>query len=517
MCSVPATEGTDTLVQEYHHNPADYNSDDNSEDDEMFGSYHQYRAMLDREEEENRHDDDEEDGSNVETITPRRINDVSGMLRQFAQHPGTLPPIFPPSQEMAAGDNILQTWPNLGQHNVQGVGQQENKGEEEEEEHKQEDEEVEAEQLPTDVIETVDIVHDRNSFIDSWLEESVDHGQDSMAHTHQQPFHLTQGSQVTAASTMQHLDLDLPETESADSEAETPRAHGAPETESERSKERGERHLLSNVELIDTLTSVNSAAKSKRGRQRRVDSLSQGSWEEGREEDVPPLVNGLGQPGVAPNPHLLSNVELYSTVSTYHPASRPPRHLLSNVELASTASGSSHPPDTASSRPSRQSSANSAGRRHELEACVEIENSKDEAQLEAPQPPDDVSHFFAAPQQPERVNGVYDSSDEELDYQYSGARAAAPARVRAVSKGNEPCQSVTGMTEDSGLESGAKSSQDEREALSLLDSTQGHGLSGAATVPEFFLPTEQLQASMRALQLATSAAAAQAEQSQVCC
>ena len=74
---------------------------------------------------------------------------------------------------------------------------------------------------------------------------------------------------------------------------------------------------------------------------------------------------------------------------------------------------------------------------------------------------------------------------------------------------------MTGTTEDSGLESGAKSSQDEREALSLLDSTQGHGQSQAAAVPEFFLPTEQLQASMRALQLATSAATHAQHQPQV--
>jgi hypothetical protein len=135
--------------------------------------------------------------------------------------------------------------------------------------------------------------------------------------------------------------------------------------------------------------------------------------------------------------------------------------------------------------------------------------------------------------------GVFDSSDEEEEEELALAGAAVRAVGASVKaqgarggvKGvrGECGHSVTGTTEDSGMESAAKSSQDEREALSLLESNLAHdhsaqgshpsgladhraGMAGhlsghsGGLVPEFFLPTEQLQASMRALKLATSAA-----------
>ena len=532
------TEQADAVLQDYHRNHADYRSDENSEEDEMFGSYHQYRAMLDQEEAENHPEEEEEDGgSNVETVTPRRINDVSGMLRQFAQHPGTLPPIFSPLHGLPSNDAAFaQTWPNLSHRDQEAErpssGWERENGDEEgeEEEEEKEKEETETERLRAEEAETggADVSRHRNSFIDSWLEDSVERKQDPMTETQSQLAGSLQwhGGNRTAQS--QQFELDLPDSGAEESEEDTPRGDGAPETESAPLEGRppGGMPLLSNVELLDTQTTVNSVARQTRGGQRPASVAgSQQTSGNGRAEmymtsnaSAFSQVNGHVGQGLPHDPHLLSNVELYSTTSSLHPTARPPRHLLSNVDLASTASGSSHHPDTASSRPSRQSSANSGGRRAELEVCAEVEDSQDEVEFNEPQPVSarsaKVSDFFATSRQAVVVNGAYDSSEEELDYQFSaGAKAAVKSRVAG--KGREPCQSVTGTTEDSGLESGAKSSQDEREALSLLDSTQGHGQSQAAAVPEFFLPTEQLQASMRALQLATSAATHAQHQPQV--
>ena len=539
------TGQADAFLQDYHRHHADYRSDDNnSEDDEMFGSYHRYRAMLDREEEEH-HRDEEDGGSKVEAITPRRINDVSGLMAQFAQHPETLPPVFTPPQGLASDDDadaaaFAQTWPNSSHHDrglqrpgdgqarENGVEEEEEEGEGEEDEDEEEEEEPGRERLPAEEAATEDpsALRHRNSFIDSWLEDSAEPEPEPEPETltqtrAQQAASLRGAGQGVARPNVQHLELDLPDSEGEESQEDTPPGRGAPEPRSEPSE--GPPRLLSNVELVDTLTSVTSGARRTRGgHQPTAGRLTNGGEHRNGSSGASAYSHfnghggqGQGQ-GLPRDPHLLSNVELYSTTSSFHPTARPPRHLLSNVELASTASGSSHHPDTASSRPSRQSSANSGGRRPELEACAEIENSEDEAEFGAPQPvsarSEEVSDFFAASRPATAVNGAYDSSEEELDYQYSsGARAAAVKSRTAAGKGREPCQSVTATTEDSGLESGAKSSQDEREALSLLDSTQGQGQGQ----PQFFLPTEQLQASMRALQLATGSAAQAPRQTQV--
>lgn len=527
-------EQADAVLQDYHRNHADYRSDDNSEDDEMFGSYHRYRALLDREEEENHRDDEEEDDeSNVETVTPRRINDVSGMLRQFAQHSGTLPSVFTPPQGLPSGDTAFaQTWPNSSHHDLElerpsDAQKEENREEEEEEEDGEE--EIESERLRAEQREGTDVLQHRNSFIDSWLEDSVEHKQDASAESQPQLLGSLQRLDDDHTKTVQQFELDLPNSDTEESAENTPRGDGALETESAPSegKPPGGMHLLSNVELIDTLTSVNSVARRTRGGQKLISMTGsqQTNGNGGEQRNTTASVsafsqfNGHRDQGLHHDRHLLSNVELYSTTSSFHPTARPPRHLLSNVELASTASGSSHHPDTASSRPSRQSSANSGGRRAELEVCAEVENSQDEVEFNQPQPvsarSDKVSDFFAASRQAAVMNGAYDSSEEELDYQFSAGARATAVKSRMAGKGREPCQSTTGTTEDSGLESGAKSSQDEREALSLLDSTQGHGQAEVAAVPEFFLPTEQLQASMRALHLATSAASHAQNQAQV--
>ncbi|XP_076468573.1 C2 domain-containing protein 3-like isoform X2 [Babylonia areolata] len=502
----PSDEGKmeDFFQQDYHHHPAAYHSDDdNTDDDEMFGSYHHYRAMLDQAEEDHQQEEEEEEGSNVEIITPRRINDVSGMLRQFAHPSGTLPAVFSPLHQVSAGQVALHTWPGVQSHheedNTDKAERDRDESAEEEGSGEEEGEKtLEAEKLPSDRGDMTE-TQERNSFIDSWLEESRD-----LAHSS-----LTQGQSAGLTfpltgevSTPSHppLDLDLPTSEAGEpSETATPQMNGAADLESLPSEDRapGSMHLLSQVELIDTLTSVNSAARQMQGRAQRREGMHNGD-----------LASEQDAEGLARQAHLLSNVELYSTVSSFHPTSQAHRHLLSNVELTSSASGSSHNPDTPSSRPSRQSSATSAGRRAELEVCAEHsedEEGSDRAQTLSARS-DQVSQFFAPPQQGVVMNGAYDSSEEELNYQYSATARVTSAKPRGAVKGREPCQSITATTEDSGLESGAKSSQDEREALSLLDSTQGHGLSEAATMPEFFLPTDELQASMRALQLATSAA-----------
>ncbi|KAK7097644.1 C2 domain-containing protein 3-like [Littorina saxatilis] len=515
------------VMQDYKQNHADYHSDDNSDDDEMFGSYHHYRAMLDREEQEHRHDDEEvEDDSNLETVTPRRINDVSGMLRQFAQHPGTLPPVFLP-QGLSSGDaTFAQTWPNAQHPNLDsersGYSQDQPIRQEEREE-KDGEEGIETERFLPQEAERDEAVQDRNSFIDSWLEDSAERERNSTVRSEPRlltPSEQHSDRQDTTTTHHQQFELDLPSSGEEESEEGTPRAEDTPRSAPvEGRSAAGGMHLLSNVEFIETITSVPSAVRTRNG-QRRGEAEHD---EERRRDDAPSAfqqVNGYGDERLGRHdPHLLSNVELYSTVSSMQITTRPPapRHLLSNVELASTASGSSHHPDTASSRASRQSSANSAGRRPELEACAEEENTEDKAEFNATKPlsarSEEVSEFFSTNRQAAVVNGGYDSSDEELDYQYTGGARAATAKSRVAVKAREPCQSMTATTEDSGLESGAKSSQDEREALSLLDSTQGHGQGHSqGAVPEFFLPTEELQASMRALKLATSAATTHARE-----
>nr|KAG5711659.1 hypothetical protein BaRGS_016841 [Batillaria attramentaria] len=546
-------------VQDYLQNHAHHSdSDDNSQADEMFGSYHHYRALLDEEEADGQQEEeeqDDEDGSNVVTITPRRINDVSGMLREFAQHPGTLPSIFSSTGPLAgqsAGAAFLQTWPNLPQ---QGRGlekenrrRKDSKTEEMGEEERGEvtDEDTETPQFQP---QAEGGLHDRNSFVDSWLENSAEHEHDTLTTSKTGPARTDTYSDDRTF--VQPFELEVEDSE----EGDTPRASGHQEAESEQqeaeSEHQEEEHeskpkmrLLSNVELIDSLTSIRSGPHKRT--QRRTDVIVvQNRLSSSRQTEPHPapgnVENSFEFPsGDGPHDrHLLSNVELYSTVSSYHPAARHPRHLLSNVELASTASGSSHHPDSASSRPSRQSSANSAGRHHDLEVCEEEEDvdvDNDDADEPGTQQPasarsQEVSDFFAA-EAAARSNGQrvvngggYDSSDEEhVEYQYSaGARAAAVKSRATAGKPRDVSHSLTcasdrTVTEDSGLESGAKSSQDERDGMSLMDSTHGHhpSLHGAAApVPEFFLPVDQLQASMRALQLATSAASQTEQDGQV--
>ncbi|KAL8593870.1 hypothetical protein ACOMHN_018082 [Nucella lapillus] len=516
------------LFQQDYPPPADYNSEENSNDDEMFGSYHHYRAMLDQQEHRREEEEEEEEeGSNVELITPRRINDVSGILRQFDHPSGTLPHAFPPHEQVSSsGEAALHTWPGVTtpreDHNTDSVEKYNTRGRSEEMDQKEfsaEEEEEREEEVAMGTGERSE-AYERNSFIDSWLEDSRDRVHTPLTQSQALSCSLPQPGPDNNPPSLHPLDLEARASE-ASSEGDTPRVNGAADLESlgSEKKEGGSVHLLSRVELIDTLTSVNSAAPRQKHRggnaQVMVNSHLEPHYAEPHAGHDGHLLHGQ----VAQGRHLLSNVELYSTVSSYHPAaSQRPRHLLSNVELASTASGSSHHPDTPSSRPSRQSSATSAGRRAELEVCAE--HSENEGDSDRVQPisarSDEVSQFFAPQQQGVVMNGAYDSSEEELDYQYSAAaRAGGSAKPRGSAKGREPCQSITATTEDSGLESGAKSSQDEREALSLLDSTQGHGFSGAAaTAPAFFLPADQLQASMRALQLATSAGAAHESVSQ---
>ncbi|KAK7503764.1 hypothetical protein BaRGS_00004887, partial [Batillaria attramentaria] len=391
---------------------------------------------------------------------------------------------------------------------------------------------------------------DDNSQADEiWLENSAEHEHDTLTTSKTGPARTDTYSDDRTF--VQPFELEVEDSE----EGDTPRASGHQEAESEQqeaeSEHQEEEHeskpkmrLLSNVELIDSLTSIRSGPHKRT--QRRTDVIVvQNRLSSSRQTEPHPapgnVENSFEFPsGDGPHDrHLLSNVELYSTVSSYHPAARHPRHLLSNVELASTASGSSHHPDSASSRPSRQSSANSAGRHHDLEVCEEEEDvdvDNDDADEPGTQQPasarsQEVSDFFAA-EAAARSNGQrvvngggYDSSDEEhVEYQYSaGARAAAVKSRATAGKPRDVSHSLTcasdrTVTEDSGLESGAKSSQDERDGMSLMDSTHGHhpSLHGAAApVPEFFLPVDQLQASMRALQLATSAASQTEQDGQV--
>ncbi|XP_048237074.1 C2 domain-containing protein 3-like isoform X2 [Haliotis rufescens] len=398
--------------------------DSDQDEGEQFGNYHCYREMLDSEELEA---DDE--GEGVEIVHPRRINDVSGILAGFysgqtgdtdgrlvsnGQSQGFDKPRYEAAQTVATDDETVHKT-HLGQPGSRQVQQTFTQH---------------CERHDTENSETK---QRKRTLVDCWLSETDDVGGEG-------------GETPQEVSDMEDIDEATPR--------KMPPARAGHNTST----------LLSNVELLDTLTST-------------LETREQSGEE-------------LEQPRRPHSQRLLSNVDLES-VTSYN---------------------TSHRPDSGSSKISGRSSHLSSNRKDEdiVEDTAEgdLEWTGDERRERFDAVRQELDDFFS--RQKETDGTLEDSSFPALKHlSLSGDLSTHSSgqnlhhTIRHVQQGYDTNTDLHSdrTTEDSGLESGTKSSQDEKEAFSMFDITHR-----TDPMPNFFLPPENLQASMRALQAATAAA-----------
>ncbi|XP_055958923.1 C2 domain-containing protein 3 [Patella vulgata] len=431
-----------------------WESGDEESEEEKFGSYHRYREMLDDEDGAGFEEDDGE-----EVITPRAPNDFSGFYaknRESANNQAEED--LNPADILAAqswpirsapltsrnSDTFGQTSDETGQSNTV-IDMRKSDISQSHEQYLRE--ERDAEETPQNSVSRVP--YSGAYTIDSWLS---DDGNEINEHTDQHEHDLLETIQSVS-------DTDQPIN-----------------------------HLLSNVELIDTLTST--AEK----------PLNLGSSTEKR---------------------------VFS------------RNMLSRVELESVDSGTTHHPDSSSSKASRQSSAQSRESRkvdhmtdHQpMNRQTHTDPHKDERPQSESTPrsnleshdmshdegvvtsrTEDLDSYFNQGQNRQLIYSM--SSDDSHPFQFSESLKLAGnlSPLNSHRLGDmSTARNIDGFiqtevhsdrTTDSGLESATKSSQDEKETFSMLDST----LVEKSNLPNFFPGMGELQASMKALQMATSAA-----------
>ncbi|XP_067663139.1 C2 domain-containing protein 3-like [Haliotis asinina] len=398
-------------------------SDSEREEGEQYGNYHRYREMLDSEELEA---DDE--GEGVEIVHPRRINDVSGMLAGCYSG--------------LNGDTDGRLVSN-GQS--QGF----------------DDPQYEAIQTVATDGKTVQKKHLAHS---GFRQIEQTYAEDNV--------HLNTENHVTKPRQRTLVDSWLSETNDVGGEGETPREVSYTEDMDEATPrkmppaqaDRTTPTLLSNVELLDTLTSTLEAG------------------EQPREE--------MDQTQTLKSEHLQSNIELESD-TTYN---------------------TSHRPDSGSSKISGQSSGLSSNRKDEdiVEDTAEegIEWTEDKRRELFDAVRQELGDVFSRQKES-------DGTEEESIFpalkhlSLSGDMSTHSSgqnlhhTIQHVQQGYDTNTELHSdrTTEDSGLESGTKSSQDEKEAFSMFDIAHR-----TDHMPNFFLPPENLQASMRALHVATAVA-----------
>ncbi|XP_046560040.1 C2 domain-containing protein 3-like [Haliotis rubra] len=399
-------------------------SDSDREEGEQYGNYHRYREMLDSEELEA---DDE--GEGVEIVHPRRINDVSGMLAgcysglkgdsdgrlvSNGQSQGFDDPRCEAAQTVAKDDKTVQKT-HLAQPGFRQV--QQTYGED---------------SVHHDTENSVTKSRPR-TLVDSWLSETDDVVGEG-------------GETPREVSYTEDMDEATPR--------KMPPAQAGRTTPT----------LLSNVELLDTLTSTLETGEQPREEMDHTHRLQ--------------------------SERLLSNIDLES-VTTYN---------------------TSHRPDSGSSKISGRSSGLSSNRKDEdiVEDTAEegLEWTGDERRERFDAVRQEMDDFFS--RQKERDGTVEESifpASKHLslsgDMSTHSSGQNLHHTIQHVQQGYDTNTELHSdrTTEDSGLESGTKSSQDEKEAFSMFDIAHR-----TDHMPNFFLPPENLQASMRALQVATAAA-----------
>ncbi|ESO89518.1 hypothetical protein LOTGIDRAFT_165110 [Lottia gigantea] len=461
-----------------------WNSEGEESEDERVENYHRYRDILDDDD-----GDDLEDDEGQEVITPRAINDFSGFYaknRDYSER-GNGPRTWPQQPEQDTYDIDEQILNSIGRYTseidqsksvIEIHGQDLNESQQ---------------TLPGGDDDRRDSRQPHSSaFKDSWLSDDDPECQTPTQIRHESEFHTTNQS-----------------TESHDSAAN---------------------QLLSRVELIDTLTSTTE--------------------------------------------RLVFNQQVM-VESTENPKYHHSRNMLSRVELESVDSGTTHLPDSGSSKASRQSSAQSrnsgaAAARNEdrittesssLTPCSHTEErpqsestprshdsvqmSHDDARMSHDQSHDDVQMSHDHDQSRDCIRMSHDQSHDDARMSHDQSHDEGVVTCRTddldtyISQGqnrhliysmssddSQPFQFREGLklgshdfptsrtvegyvqtevhsdrTTDSGLESATKSSQDDKETFSMFDDT----VAEKASMPNFFPDFGEMQASMKALQLATSA------------
>lgn len=463
----------------------DLEDDFSESEDDFFGSYHQYRALLDREEATKLEEGSVCSEGDVEAITPRRINDVSSLFADIGNSNqvghGTLPfgcP-FPIHGHNAVAD-FSRTYPDQPSHDKQTS---------------KDNSEISQTLLKNGRIMAHMLQHpdnynvkDQHSFVDSWLAESSVHELDASYPDHVQ----TQDARMQESA--KHL-IQRDEKPAGDKTT----------TQSSREGQTQHTQISSSglAGLSDGTPSTCLSEESPSSSLENLNDIHRGAAE----------VNGraVSYHDVVPNRQLRSA-----------PGANPPvssrTHLLSNVELDSESSSCVQHVDWRGDGPSCQSSVNGHGfYMHHAPSPEEADSSGHEdgkPSFHSQQPLSSrtlkVSDFFSGAGVPRGADsGHCESSEEEFVCQ---PRAAAD-RTRDVTSrsgirnGSLTASSDPPATEDSGLESGAKSSQDERDNALILDPTCNPTSDVFGATQDFFLSVEDLQASMQALQLATRAAA----------
>ena len=423
---------------------SDDDDDDDDEDDDEYGSYHQYKDLL----ENGAHAvdvDADDEAEEIQMIRPRTLNSVSAMLStEYRVEEGAEAGVQ--HREESAGHHREEP---AGHHREESAGhhREESAG------HHSDESDSEFETQPGSRTERA-----------AWTRQNErDGSSDSEDGAHRVGCENHRG-QEPRPQTM--VDSWLSETGENVRLLQGER-NDRPSSGSSGQQPTRSRRLLSNVELIDTLTSTLSLGKG---------GAEQNKRQAGRLESV----------------DLDDNTATNNSNQTSSEYDRRSRNTSQQVS-------------SATSRCSRQSSATSVENPGSLERQTKPVRQSADLRQNAKLYSVDLVGKADPYKEGSTSQKTVKTSETDLTSPTSSAHSG-PHLVNVVMDSRSHSQTdghTDRVMEDSGVESGTKSSQDDKDVSYSSDQTHPPPL---GRLPDFFMPVENMQVCMRALQVAIATA-----------